>query len=81
MTGFINQSPNPLSVMTIGSMADLGYVVNLADSDSYSIPGGSVQALRSNIAGLPMHEGWEKQFITTDLLLLDQGRVHAVRRK
>ena len=81
MTGFINQSPNPLSVMTISSMADLGYVVNNADSDSYSIPGGLVQALRSNNPGLPMHEGWEKHFMTTDLLLLDNGKVHAVRRQ
>src|SRR6185503_13111635 len=40
MTGFIDNSPNPLSQMTVGSMADLGYTVNAADFDSYTIPGG-----------------------------------------
>ena len=81
MTGFIDPSPNPLSVMTIGSLADLGYVVNNADSDSYVIPGGMIQALRSNNPSLPNHVGWEKHFMTPDLLLLENGQVHAVRRK
>ena len=81
MTGFIDPSPNPLSVMTIGSMADLGYVVNNADSDSYVIPGGLIQALRSSNPSLPNHIGWEKHFLTPDLLLLENGKVHAVRRK
>jgi hypothetical protein len=81
MTGFIDQSPNPLSVMTIGQFADLGYTVNNADSDSYTIPGGLIQALRSNNPSLPDHPGWEQLFQTKDLLLLDHGRVRAVRRK
>jgi hypothetical protein len=81
MTGFIDPSPNPLSVMTIGQFADLGYTVNNADSDSYTIPGGLIQALRSNNPSLPNHPGWEQLFQTKDLLLLDRGRVRAVRRK
>ena len=81
MTGFIDQSPNPLSAMTIGQFADLGYTVNNADSDSYTIPGGLVQALRSNNPSLPNHPGWEQLFQTKDLLLLENGRVRAVKRK
>ena len=38
MTGFIGRRA-PLSVMTIGSMADLGYVVNTAVADGYRIRG------------------------------------------
>jgi hypothetical protein len=38
MTGFIGRKA-PLSVMTIGSMADLGYKVNTAVADEYKIRG------------------------------------------
>jgi len=44
MTGFANASPMPISVMTVRSMADLGYGVNTAASDPYSIFVGSLQA-------------------------------------
>ena len=40
MTGFVSAPgvPNPLSQMTIGSMADLGYVVNANVQDADSVP-------------------------------------------
>jgi PKD repeat protein len=38
MTGFINSGSNPLSKVSVASMADLGYQVSLADADSYSLP-------------------------------------------
>ncbi len=38
MTGFINPGPNPISRVTIGSMQDLGYVVNLDAAEPYSLP-------------------------------------------
>ena len=46
MTGYISPPgvPNPLSQITIGSMADLGYVVNLNVADSYAI--GSAAAFQ-----------------------------------
>jgi hypothetical protein len=81
MTGFIDVSPNPLSSMTIGSLTDVGYTVNNADNDVYTIPGGLVQALRSPNPSLPDHPGWEQLFQTKDLLLLEGGRVRRVRRK
>jgi Big-like domain-containing protein/leishmanolysin len=40
MTGFINPDPNPLSRVTIASLADQGYAVNLSGADSYSLPLG-----------------------------------------
>jgi hypothetical protein len=39
MTGFIGLGESPLSVMTVGSMADLGYVVNNNAADSYRVKG------------------------------------------
>ncbi|MCA9093791.1 MAG: hypothetical protein KDA68_09915 [Planctomycetaceae bacterium] len=39
MTGFLNPGvPNPLSRITAASMADLGYVVDLAAADAYTDP-------------------------------------------
>ncbi|HEX2217275.1 MAG TPA: leishmanolysin-related zinc metalloendopeptidase [Gemmatimonadales bacterium] len=39
MTGFVGTGESPLSVMTIGSMADLGYEVNNAAADPYQVRG------------------------------------------
>jgi hypothetical protein len=40
MTGFINRGANPLSRMTIASLADLGYSIDLAVAASYALPRG-----------------------------------------
>ena len=37
MTGFLNAGSNPLSAVTIGSLADLGYGVNLGAADPFGI--------------------------------------------
>ena len=81
MTGFIDASPNPLSRMTIMSMADLGYAVNTADEDSYAIPGGLLRASGSTGAG-PLHRtGWERRLQTTDLRVIEHdGSVRVVKR-
>jgi hypothetical protein len=39
MTGFIALGQSPLSVMTIGSMQDLGYVVDPTAADRYHVSG------------------------------------------
>jgi hypothetical protein len=36
MTGYINSGTNPMSVVTIGSLQDLGYAVSFAPANSYS---------------------------------------------
>lgn len=39
MTGYLDKGvPNPLSRVTIGSMADLGYTVNYAAAEPYTLP-------------------------------------------
>ena len=42
MTGFIEPAsvPMPISRMTVGSLQDMGYTVNYAAADPYSLPGG-----------------------------------------
>jgi hypothetical protein len=37
MTGFLNTGSNPLSVMSIRSLEDIGYTVNAASADPYNI--------------------------------------------
>ena len=44
MTGFINVGPNPLSAITVRSLADQGYTVNLAGPDPYTLPLPGVRA-------------------------------------
>jgi hypothetical protein len=38
MTGFVANAPNPLSRMTVASLQDLGYVVNLDAAEPYNLP-------------------------------------------
>ena len=74
MTGFIDQSPNPLSQVTIGSMADLGYTVNAVDFDSYTIPGGLLRA-NSNVLTPLQRADWERPLPIRSLLILENGHV------
>ena len=77
MTGFIDASPNPLSSVTIGSMADIGYVVNSADFDSYAIPGG---LLRAGNAAIGHRTDWERPLQIPTLLILENGKVRPWRK-
>jgi hypothetical protein len=47
MTGFVDVGQNPLSVVTIASLADEGYTVNLSGADPYSL----MLSLRASRAG------------------------------
>lgn len=71
MTGFIDASPNPLTLMTIGSMADIGYTVNNADFDSYTLPGG---LLRADAPAAVHRVAWERPLPIKGLLILENGR-------
>lgn len=52
MTGFLNSGSNPLSRITIGSLADLGYTVNFSVADAYSPPpGAALTSSSSNTSG------------------------------
>src|SRR5678815_1706950 len=66
MTGFINSGSNPLSVMSIRSLEDLGYTVNPAVADPY--PDGNTHVvinLRSildpnTVVAAPIPAQWEE---------------------
>lgn len=49
MTGFINNGPNPLSMLTVRSMQDLGYTVNTAAADPFFV----ATTLRAEGSGTP----------------------------
>lgn len=63
MTGWLNNGVNPLSRVTVASLADLGYQVDITRADSYTGPGGNLlggsggnsggPALRAALANLP----------------------------
>lgn len=48
MTGYLNNGINPVSLITVASLADLGYTVNLNKADNYT-PNSSI--VTSNISG------------------------------
>lgn len=51
MTGFANSPPMPLSIMTVRSLADLGYTINGAAADSYRIFIGNLRAGGNRVMG------------------------------
>ena len=44
MTGYISLVSNPLSTITVGSLADLGYTVSYANADPYTVSSVNVRA-------------------------------------
>jgi Leishmanolysin len=51
MTGFVGDAGNPLSRLTVASLRDLGYVVDLETAEPYSLPTPSVLAEAGVLAG------------------------------
>ena len=78
MTGFLNGGvPNPLSVITTAAMGDLGYVVNYAASEPYTV--ANVAGLRAQ-ASLPQIELGD-DILRLPILVVDRrGRVTRIIR-
>lgn len=78
MTGWIPPpgTPNPLSRVTIGSLADLGYSVNMDAADPYAVP-GSLAAVYADIAEARGHGGFElRETLTQPRFAVDpRGRI------
>jgi hypothetical protein len=51
MTGFIGIGESPLSIMTVGSMADLGYSVNSAAAEDYRVSGRQERVAPAETSG------------------------------
>jgi hypothetical protein len=56
MTGFVNFGGMPLSAITVGSLADLGYTVNPLAADPYTVPAQGQHTLVPTPAG-----PWERR--------------------
>jgi hypothetical protein len=59
MTGFINAGKNPLSIMSIRSLEDLGYAVDTTAADPYTRPGLNIRAAGSPVDPSPTTGAWE----------------------
>jgi hypothetical protein len=57
MTGYVNLGGMPLSAITVGSLADLGYTVNLLAADPYTVPSGAL----GNLIPTGPSEPWERR--------------------
>jgi hypothetical protein len=62
MTGFIGTDLNPMSTVTIESLRDLGYEVDITQADRYSLEGENGQPglqsgflLLDDVLHMPMH--------------------------
>ena len=53
MTGYLNNGSNPLSVVTVRSLTDMGYTVNVASADAFSI-GAAMQSASASTSRLRM---------------------------
>jgi hypothetical protein len=80
MTGFIDSGNMPFSSMTIGSLADVGYTVNFADNDAFTMP-TPPGALRTNALVSSVHLGWEKQLDLPVTVFEPDGRIRLVSRR
>ncbi len=77
MTGFVGQS-NPLSVMSIQSLGDVGYVTNPNAADQYTVPTQSSSALLRSLSESP--HAWEEMKRPVFTMRPD-GRVERVQRQ
>jgi hypothetical protein len=62
MTGFLNTGTNPLSKMSIKSLEDLDYTVDVSAADPFTIPGGSIRASfrADDVTATTTPGSWEK---------------------
>ena len=75
MTGYISSGGNAMSRVTIGSLQDMGYVVNMAAADAYVVPGSTA------IIGAPAEAGTAIRdvLLTNPDVIGPDGRITAKR--
>ena len=56
MTGFLDSGSNPLSTVTIASLADMGYLVDESEADAYTVPPLVTAPGREDTVKLPLLE-------------------------
>ncbi len=76
MTGYINLGSNPLSAISIGSLADLAYTVDYTTADPYTVPSSPTAPRAAGVGMLHLRE----QLRTGPIRGVDrQGRITRVR--
>ena len=77
MTGFLNSGSNPLSVLTVRSLEDLGYTVNAAGADPFQL----TLSLRAQIQSDPNRRPYGDDVMRGPLYSIDhRGRMTRVKR-
>lgn len=66
MTGFLGSGPQPMSVVTVAALADLGYGVDLGAADPFLLPNPLLAAARSGADGDGDHDGDHDDHLHTD---------------
>ncbi len=75
MTGFIDLVSNPLSAITVSSLADLGYVVDLSGVDAYSLPGSALSSALATPNVVLEDDVWQGPLYAVDA----DGTLHQLR--
>ena len=77
MTGWINAGENPMSTVTIASLRDLGYAVDMSAADAYTLPSqGGVTTRLEGVAG----ERLSDELITPRFVVDAEGRSRRIGR-
>jgi hypothetical protein len=81
MTGYANSGPMPLSILTVRSIGDLGYAINPAAADPYSIFALSIRANPILSAVTPPGSVWERGLSSPPRALPSHARTAGARQK
>jgi len=78
MTGFLDGGvPNPLSVISTASLGDLGYLVNYAGSDPYTVANAAALRAQPSLPSIELHD----DILRLPILVVDaSGRVMRIVR-
>lgn len=79
MTSLIDSGEMPISSMTIGSLIDVGYTVNVLNNDGFTMP-TPPGSLRTNALVSAVHTGWEKPLDLTKAVIGANGQMRILSR-
>ena len=76
MTGYVNLGGMPLSGITVGSLQDMGYTVNMLAADPFHVP---LPGASANI--IPGEGGWERRPPGEGVLISPSGVATPIKRR
>ena len=75
MTGFVNTGGMPLSAITVGSLQDMGYIVNMLAADPFQVPLAGASANT-----IPGDGTWEMRPPSPGVVISPNGVVTPIKR-